>query len=70
VQYDFSKAELGKIGRPNLRLIPLRKLDRDTEVPGRVCGSHTTVNELVNDLLRMSSLSKAIEGAHAPRRQR
>ena len=53
-EYDFSNAERGKFRRPNLRLIPPVRLE--PEVLGflatRASERGTTVNELVNQLLK------------------
>lgn len=53
-EYDFSNAERGKFHRPNLRLIPPVRLER--EVLDFLATSAqkrgTTVNQLVNQLLK------------------
>jgi len=53
-EYDFSKAERGKFHRPNLRLIPPVRLE--PEVLDFLAASAekrgTTVNELINQLLK------------------
>ena len=53
-EYDFSNAERGKFYRPNLRLIPPVRLEPEVldflAVSAEKRG--TTVNELVNQLLK------------------
>ena len=53
-EYDFSKAERGKFYRPNLRLIPPVRLEPEVLdfLATRAQARGTTVNQLVNQLLR------------------
>lgn len=53
-EYDFSKAERGKFYHPNLRLIPPVRLEPEVLdfLATRAQARGTTVNQLVNQLLR------------------
>jgi hypothetical protein len=53
-EYDFSKAERGKFFRPNLRLIPPVRLEPEVLdfLAASAAKRGTTVNELVNQLLK------------------
>lgn len=53
-EYDFSNAERGKFYRPNLRLIPPLRIEPEIlDFLGEHAQAHgTTVNQLVNQLLR------------------
>ena len=53
-EYDFSKAERGKFYRPNLRLIPLVRLEPEVLdfLATRAKQRGSTVNQLVNQLLK------------------
>ncbi len=53
-EYDFSDAERGKFHRPDLRLIPPVRLEPEVLdfLATRASERGTTVNELVNQLLK------------------
>jgi predicted HicB family RNase H-like nuclease len=53
-EYDFSNAERGKFYRPNLRLIPPVRLEPEVLdfLADRAQARGTTVNELINQLLK------------------
>ena len=53
-EYDFSNAGRGKFHRPNLRLIPPVRLEPEVLdfLATRASERGTTVNELVNPLLK------------------
>ena len=53
-EYDFSNAERGKFFRPNLRLIPPVRLEPEVLdfLASSAQARGTTVNELVNQLLK------------------
>jgi hypothetical protein len=53
-EYDFSNAERGKFYRPNLRLIPPVRLEPEVLdfLADSAAKRGTTVNELVNQLLK------------------
>jgi predicted HicB family RNase H-like nuclease len=53
-EYDFSNAERGKFYKPNLRLIPPVRLEPDVLdfLASSAKARGTTVNELVNQLLK------------------
>ena len=53
-EYDFSNAERGKFYRPNLRLIPPLRIDPEILdfLAAHAQANGTTVNQLVNQLLR------------------
>lgn len=53
-EYDFSNAERGRFFRPNLRLIPPVRLEPEVLdfLASSAQARGTTVNELVNQLLK------------------